>query len=88
MDHAEALVLIQVHGTDLGEIQVTLLIPLDQLLVGADGAAAGGKPQHGVGLQNNLSGNDVGSLTADIMVVFSTDNTHMNDLLSLIAQKL
>ena len=72
----QALVLVQVNRADLAEIQVALLVPLDQLLVGADRRRARGKPQHTVRLHNDLCGNDVGRLAAEILVISCDVNSH------------
>ena len=74
-------VLVQVHGVDLGEVQVAGLVLGDQLLIGAHGAAAGSQAQHTVGLQLDLSGNDVGGLAAHVCVIFGANQSHNNPLL-------
>ena len=69
-------ILIQIHAPDLAEIQVALLIPRDELLIGTDGTAPGGQPQHAVGLQDDLRGDDVGSLPAHQGIVFCGNDFH------------
>lgn len=58
----QAHILVQVDGSDLGEVQIAALVLGNQLLVGTDGAAAGSQAQNAVGLQLNLSSNDIGAL--------------------------
>ena len=76
----QAHVLVQVHGMDLGEIQVASFILGNQFLVSTHRAAAGGQTQNAVGLQINLSGNNVGSLAADISIILGNNQSHNNSL--------
>lgn len=48
-------ILVQVDGADLGEVQVTLLVPLDELLIGAHRTGAGGQAQDTAGLEDDLA---------------------------------
>ena len=75
-------ILVQVDALDAAEIDVTLFVPFDQLLVGADGTGTGGQTQYAVGLQNDLSRDDVGGLTTHMVVVTGRDDPHFNILLS------
>lgn len=43
-------ILIQVHSLYLRKVHIALFVPLDQLLINANGAAAGSQAQNGVGL--------------------------------------
>ena len=72
----QAHILVQVDGSDLGEVQIAALVLGNQLLVGTDGAAAGSQAQNAVGLQLNLSSNDIGSLTADVLVILGANQSH------------
>ena len=72
----QAAVLVQVDGRDLGEVDIALVVPLDQLLVGAHGGAAGSQAQHAVGLHDDLGRNDVGGLAGHIVVIFCADDLH------------
>ena len=72
----KAPVLVQVHRGDLGEVHLALLVPLDQVLVRADGAGTGGQAQHTVGLEDHLGGQDIGRLPAHGGVVRRFVNTH------------
>lgn len=47
----KAAILVQVVGADLGKVDVALLVPSSELLVGTDRGGAGGKAQHTVGLR-------------------------------------
>ena len=69
-------ILIQVIGADLGEVNVTLLVPSSELLVGANRGGAGGKTQHAIGLEDNLGRDDISGLAAHILVVFSFNDFH------------
>ena len=80
----QAHILIQVYGTNLGEIQVTALIHGNQFLIGAHRAAAGGQTQHAIGFQLNLCGDDVCSLPADIGIVFCANQSHNVPFLSVV----
>ena len=72
----QAAVLVQVDGRDLGEVDIALVVPLDQLLVGAHGGAAGGQTQHAVGLHDDLRRDDVGGLAGHVVIILSTDDLH------------
>ena len=76
MVFVQAHILVQIDGGDLGEVQITGLVLGDQLLIGAYRAAAGGQTEDAVGLQLDLSGDDVGGLAAQILVVFRYDQSH------------
>ena len=72
----KATILVQVVGADLGKVDVTLLVPSSKLLVGTNRSRAGGKAQHAIGLEDNLGRDDIGGLTAHILVVFSFNDLH------------
>ena len=74
----KAHILVQIHRGDLGEVQIALFIPFDQLLIGPHRAGAGGKTQNTVGLQKDLGGDDVGRGTAHFPVVFRFNNSHFS----------
>ena len=78
----QAHILIQVYGTNLGEVQIAALIHGNQFLVGAHRAAAGSQTQHAIGFQLNLCSNDVCSLPADIGIVFGANQSHNVPFLS------
>ena len=48
-------ILVQVIGADLGKVNVALLVPSSELFVSANRGGAGGKTQHAIGLEDNLS---------------------------------
>ena len=72
----QAAVLVQIDGRDLGEVDIALVVPLDQLLVGAHGGAAGGQTQHAVGLHDDLRRDDIGGLAGHVVIILSTDDLH------------
>ena len=72
----QALVLVQVHGTDVGKGQVALVVPLDQLLIGADGGGTGGQTQHAIGLDDDLRRDEIRGLTAHSRVVSAGNKSH------------
>ena len=72
----KAAILVQVVGADLGKVDVALLVPSSELLVGTDRGGAGGKTQHTVGLEDNLGRDDISGLAAHILVVFSFNDLH------------
>ena len=74
-------ILVQIHGANLGEVQVARFVFGDQLLVGAHRAGAGGQAQHAVGLQVDLGGDDVGGFPADIGVILCNNQSHIHILL-------
>ena len=78
----KAHILIQIHGFDLRKVQITGLILCDQFLIGADGAAAGSQAKHAIGLQLNLSRDDVRRFAADILIILCNDQSHGMVLLS------
>ena len=61
-------VLVQVHAGDGGEVNLAGLVVGDQTLVGAHGGGAGRQTQHAVGFHQNLSGNQVSGLIAQLVV--------------------
>lgn len=69
-------ILVQVNRAHGGEVQVTGLVPLNELLIGADGGGAGSQAQNTVGLELDLSGDDVGGGAAHGVVIFSLDDSH------------
>ena len=85
--HGQTDVLVQIHSADLGEVQFPGLILLHQLGVSSLRAAAGGKTQHAVGLQQDLSGDQVGCLLADIGIIFCRNDTHDADPFRLLFTK-
>lgn len=72
----KAAILVQVVGADLGKVDVALLVPSSELLVGTDRGGAGGKTQHAIGLEDNLRRDNIGGLAAHILVVFSFNDLH------------
>ena len=72
----QADVFIQVHGLDLGEVQVALLVPVDELVIHPHGAGAGGEAHHAVGLQDDLGGEDIGRLAAHGPIIFGHVDLH------------
>ena len=79
---AQTNILVKIHGANLGEVQIALFIPLDQLLISADGRASGSQAQHAVGLQDDLSGNNIGRFAACVIIILCTDNSHNKEPLS------
>ena len=75
---AQAHVLVQVDGLDLGEVQDACLVLGDQFLVGTDGAGAGGQTQDTVGLQGDDGSDDGSGLAADVCVILGADNIDHN----------
>ena len=74
-------ILIEVIGAYLGEIDVALLAPISELIVCPHGRRAGSKAEHAVGLQDDLSRDDICRLTAHIVVIFGFDDFHNASLL-------
>ena len=72
----QAHILVQIDASDLAEIQIALFISRNELLIGADGAGAGGQPRHAAGLQNDLGRDDAGCLTAHVVIVFCGYDPH------------
>ena len=72
----EAQVFIQVYGLDLGEVQVALLVPVDELVIHPHGAGAGSEAHHAVGLQDDLGGEDIGRLAAHGPIIFGHVDLH------------
>ena len=73
----QPLVLIQVHGRHLREIQISLIIPLDQLLVCTDRSRSGRQSKHTVWLHNHLCRNDICCFSAQIVVIFCFYDFHI-----------
>ena len=72
----QAHVLVQVHGSDLGEVQIAGFVLGDQFLVSTHGAAAGCQTQHAVGLQINLGSDNIGGLAAHVVIIFGANQSH------------
>ena len=72
----QAAVLVQIDGGDLRKIQIPLVVALHQLLVGANGGAAGSQTQHTVRLHDDLRRNDVCGLAGHISIVLCTNDLH------------
>ena len=60
----QSLVFVQIHAENPREVQIPLLMPFDQLLIGTHGSRSCGKSQHGIRLQKDLSRNNICRLTA------------------------
>ena len=69
-------VLIQVVGANLREVAVALVVPLGQLLVGANGRGAGGKAEDAGGLEDYLGRDHIRRLAAHVPIVLGTDDSH------------
>ena len=80
---AQAAILIQVIGTNLGKVDVALLVPINELVIRANGRAARGKAQHRIRLQDDLSGDDVGRLAAHVIIVARADDLQHTDWLDV-----
>ena len=72
----QTAVFVQIEGRAGAEIDVALVIPLDELLVNADGRGAGRETEHGLRLQDDLRGDDVRGLAAHVVIVFCADDFH------------
>ena len=72
----KSLVLVQIYGFYLGEIQIAFVAPLDQLFVGTDGRRAGCQSQHAVRFHDHLCRNDIGCLSAHGVIVFYLVHPH------------
>lgn len=70
----ETAILVQVIAAHLGEVNVALLVPLDKLLVGANGSRAGGQAKNAIGLEDNLRRDDIGNLAAHILIVANSND--------------
>ena len=70
----ETTILVQVIAAHLGEVNVALLVPLDKLLVGANGSRAGGQAKNAIRLENNLRRDDIGNLAAHILIVANSND--------------
>ena len=66
-------ILVQIHASHSGKVHVALVVPLNELPVRADGRAARGQTQHGIRPEDHLRRNDVGNLTACLLIVFCFD---------------
>ena len=73
---AQTHIFVQIDGLDPGEVHLTVFIFLDEHLIGANGAAAGGQTQNTVGLQCYNGSDDITGLPADIGVVLCADDSH------------
>ena len=72
----QSLVLVQIDRCYITKIQITLLIPFNELFVGSDRCGTGSQTQHTVWFHNDLCGNNVCCLTAHVVVIFCFNNFH------------
>ena len=72
----QTAVFVQVDGGHFRKVHVALVVPVDQLLIGAHGGAAGGQAQHAVGFHDDLGRDNVGRFAGHILVVFCADDLH------------
>ena len=72
-------VFVQIDGSDPGEIQISFVLAIYQILIGADRGRTGSKAENAVRLENDLCCDDIGSLSAHVLVISCSDNSH-NDL--------
>ena len=70
-------ILIQVYTGYLGKIQITLLIPLYQLIVSTDRGRSGCQTQYAIGFHNNLCRNQIRCTTTYCLIVFLSVNSHV-----------
>ena len=79
----QTAVFVQVDGVYFRKIKVALVVPFNQLFVGANGGAAGCQAQHAVGLHDDLCRDDIGRFAGHIIIIFCTNNFHGEHLLIL-----
>ena len=75
-------VLVKVYRGYGRKIEVALFVPLDELTVGANRGRTGCKTKHALRLHNDLCRNDIGSLTAQLVVVLNGNEFHFGIFLS------
>ena len=76
MGGSQPRVLVQVHALHLGEVQIPGLVPLNELLVHADGRGARGQTQHTGRIEVHLGGDDVGRPAAHGLIVLCDVSSH------------
>ena len=79
MIRGQAYILIQVYGSDSGEVQIALVVPVDQIFIGAFRAAACGKTQNAVTLQGDLRGDDLRCLFAHFVIIAGFNDFHVKN---------
>ena len=72
----QADIFIQIYRFDFGEIEVSLFVPVDELMVHTDGAGAGSKSDDAVRFQDHLCREDVCRFSAHGFVVFRDIDFH------------
>ena len=72
----EALVLVQIHRGNLGEVKAPLLIAVYQLFVGSLRSGACGQAQHTVRFYKDLGSDQIGCPAAQFLIILSSDNSH------------
>ena len=70
----KAAILVQVIGAHLGEVNVAFLVPLDKLLVRANGSRAGGQAKNAIRLEDDLRRDDISNLAAHILIVANSND--------------
>lgn len=70
----KAAILVQVIAAHLGEVNVALLVPLDKLLVRANGSRAGGQAKNAIRLEDDLRRDDISNLAAHILIVANSND--------------
>ena len=73
----QALVLIQVYTSYVGEIVVAIFIACYQIFVSADRCGTGCQTQYAVRLVDDQCTNIVCSFSAHIVIIFGFDNSHI-----------
>ena len=73
----KAAVFVQVDAGYPAEIDITLPIPVDQLLINAERRGARSQPQNAARKQDNLRGDDIRRLAAHIFVIGCFNDFHV-----------
>ena len=80
MIRGQAAVFVQIERGTGAEIHVALIIPLDQLLVNSNRGRAGRQAEYRIRLEDDLRRNNVGRLTAHIVIVLCANDFHIQHL--------
>ena len=78
--HQNSLVFIQIYCRNLREIQISLVIPFNQLIISSDWRRSCCQSQYTVWFHDHLCRDDIRCFPAHVLVIFCTNDLHTNNL--------
>ena len=77
----QSLVFVKIHCGHLRKIQIAFIVPFYQLFVGSHRSGTCSKSQNAIRFGDDLSGNNICSFSAHVIIIFGYDKSHVKTLL-------